>query len=280
MIWDEYGFRKPIPESVINFSELPKKIEIVPVIYITNETMQNVDSSTRVIEDLAFRIHKKVNAIAAEQNITIHELQIDCDWTKSSERNYFHLLKALNQLLEKNQSLSATIRLHQVKYKEQTGIPPVDKGVLMVYNMGKLTDVDEQNSIFNKETTKKYLYGFHDYDLPLSLALPAFSWLVQYHNDNIKKVITNVSAEELDTLQNLEKTAHNRYEVKENTVIKNRYFAKGSTIRLEYPAINDLQWAMETFTKEIKQKTKPYEIIFYNLEADYLTQLPAKLYEN
>ena len=78
--------------------------------------------------------------------------------------------------------LSATIRLHQVKYYKQAGIPPVDRGMLMFYNMGKLNALTAENSIYNSNDAAGYIETVDDYPLKLDLALPAFSWAVHFRN--------------------------------------------------------------------------------------------------
>lgn len=278
--WDNYRFEKPVPASVISITNLPKEVEIVPVVYITEETMKKIDSTTYSLQDFANRVYNKINAIAKEHSIELNEIQIDCDWTESSESNYFRFLSMLKKRLNKEQVLSATIRLHQVKYKEQTGIPPVDKGVLMVYNMGKITDEEEQNSIFNKTTTQQYLYGFNDYELPLNLALPAFSWVIHFKDQDIQNVLADVSPKLLDSLPALEKIEFNRYRATRNTMVKHWYVPKGSTLRLESAQQEDLEWALQTFDEKIKNKANPYEIIFYHIGSANVQSLPNQVYEN
>ena len=103
-----------------DFKVVPK--DFIPVIYITNETMKSVDYSL-----VSSAILKTLN----KYNFT--EFQIDCDRSDSTRSNYFNLLKDLKQKV--NKQISATIRLHQIKYHSKTGTPPVDYGVLMYYNM-------------------------------------------------------------------------------------------------------------------------------------------------
>ncbi len=57
------------------------------------------------------------------------EIQIDCDWTERTRNAYFQLLTALKrEPFLQGKILSATIRLHQVKYVQRSGIPPADRG--------------------------------------------------------------------------------------------------------------------------------------------------------
>ena len=99
--------------ELVKTNLLTKPKDFVPVVYISNETMKNVDYtlvSSAILETL--------------KKFEFSEVQIDCDWSDSSASNYFNLLKDLKAKL--NKTISATIRLHQIKYYYKTGIPPVD----------------------------------------------------------------------------------------------------------------------------------------------------------
>jgi len=126
------------PISVLTtVSDDIKKLEIIPVVFIVNKVLKehpNINRLSKQIGDLIEEMHLQ------HFNTTPTEVQIDCDWTGSTKAVYFELL----ELLQKRFDLSVTIRLHQLKYQNKTGIPPVEKGVLMVYNVGDL-DNFEQN---------------------------------------------------------------------------------------------------------------------------------------
>ena len=127
-----------------------QKFEIVPVVYITNRVFKTKDLD---ITDLSNRIKKLINQISETQfNKEIKQIQIDCDWTESTRSGYFELLKQLQNYFE----IDVTIRLHQIKYKKKTGIPPVKKGTLMLYNVGDLKN-KQQNSTLESSIVKQYI---------------------------------------------------------------------------------------------------------------------------
>lgn len=101
----------------------------------------------------------------------IKEIQIDCDWTKSTRNSYFAFMEELHKLTqEHNMKLSSTIRLHQLSQ-----VPPkADKGVLMVYNTGDFRDRNEEKPILDVDVVLKYADYLSDYNLPLATALPVF----------------------------------------------------------------------------------------------------------
>ena len=67
-----------------NLKEPPK--DFIPVIYITNETMKNVDYSL---------VSKAI--LETLKNYKFDEIQIDCDWSLSTRSNYFNLLEDLKE---------------------------------------------------------------------------------------------------------------------------------------------------------------------------------------
>lgn len=120
-----------------------------------------------------------------KKNIVSYEF--DCDWTEQTKNNYFYFLQQVKDSL--NKPIEATLRLHQYKYREKTGIPPVDGVNLMCYNMGEFNQKKETNSIFNIELLKQYIEGQKAYPLPMNIALPTFSWVVAFRNNKFLKLI-------------------------------------------------------------------------------------------
>lgn len=169
-------------------SELPKDMEIIPVIYVTNEAILKMDSAE--IPLMAEKISRKLSRFVKWGGIdSIRELQIDCDWTHRSRDRYFYLLKEIKRISQVP-VLSATIRLYQYKYFKKTGVPPVDKGVLMFYHMNAVRDYDSKELILDVEEGKKYLtsavYPLQlDYALPLfsEMLVPTYRWDMGYISD-------------------------------------------------------------------------------------------------
>lgn len=103
--------KEPIPVSPIHFKENISKFKIVPVVFIQNKVLlkANID-----IDNLAMKTLHLVNQINISNKINCSEIQIDCDWTLASKDNYLKFIEQFKKLSHKK--LSATIRLHQVKY--------------------------------------------------------------------------------------------------------------------------------------------------------------------
>lgn len=230
-----------------NIKETPKNF--IPVIYITNETMKNVDYSL---------VSKAI--LETLKNYKFDEIQIDCDWSLSTRSNYFNLLEDLKEKL--NKTISATIRLHQIKYYTKTGIPPVDYGVLMYYNMSSIGDFNTKNSILDNEIAKKYHYNFDVYPLKLKLALPLYSQAIQFREEKAISLFEGV--EEKDFNNDFEKLENNRYKVLNSHYFKGRYIYKDDIFRLENSNEQDIKIALKDFLDLSKNRYD--EVIFYTLK--------------
>jgi hypothetical protein len=128
----------------------------------------------------------------------VRELQIDCDWTDLTRAAFFDFVTELRVLVHREGALlSATIRLHQVKYRERTGVPPVDRGMLMFYNMGGITADADTRSIFDRARAESYLARLPEYPLPLDAALPIWSWTVHTRGDRVVGLLQSTDPAEL-----------------------------------------------------------------------------------
>jgi len=165
-----------MPNATVRFeSPRPKGVEIVPTIFIMNNCLQ-LDSLI---------LQRVVQMCETHDIDSLQEVQIDCDWTQRSRKTYFALLERLHErAARQGLRLSATIRLHQLAETP----PPVDRGVLMMYNTGDVTD-RHHNPILEMETIKPYLRHLSSYRLPLSAAYPAFSWDLLFRGDRFVGVV-------------------------------------------------------------------------------------------
>jgi hypothetical protein len=199
-------------------------------------------------------------------------LQIDCDWTPGTRAAYFLFLNEIKKLLAPGVLLSATIRLHQFKFPEKTGVPPADRGTLMLYNSGDIDDPDAGNSILDAAETRKYLqHAPEKYLLPLDLALPLFDWALVFRQSELWKIIPAPAAADLadtarftltqrDTLNGLE-----RYAVKKGTFMGGHYLRPEDQLRREYIAPGQLR-ALAQASAPIRLASEP-RIAFYQLDS-------------
>lgn len=163
----------PVPNATLSFADsLPAGVEVVPVVYIVNQFGHGS------IEELADKLLDRITQMNETHDISgVKEIQIDCDWTRSTEQRYFDMLARLRQLCHRRGlKLSATIRLHQLSMEA----PPVDRGMLMMYNTGDVTRLDAPKPILDMRDVGPYLHSLASYDLPLATAYPLFAWRVLF----------------------------------------------------------------------------------------------------
>lgn len=163
----------PVPNATLRFSTgVPQGVEVVPAVYIVNECMA-ADTA-----GLAGLILKRILQMNATNDIGgVKEIQIDCDWTRRTRQRYFGFLRTLRAMAaERGIKVSATIRLHQLA----EGAPPVDRGVLMMYNTGDFTDISCQKPILDTRDAAPYLRHLAGYGLKLAAAYPIYSWRILF----------------------------------------------------------------------------------------------------
>ena len=219
------------PQARVQFAQLPD-VAVTPTIFITNRTIQKTGEDN--CPALADKIYTLIFSLHPKELPPPAEVQIDCDWTVGTRAAYFALLKRLDARLDSLQiALSATIRLHQLKYPEKTGVPPVDRGMLMFYNMGDLDNPQEDNSILDVAEGQRYLGKLDEYALPLDAALPIFAWGVLIRREKPIKLINNLRIESAVDIPWFSKLSENRLRVDTSHYFGGHYLYAGDEIRFE-----------------------------------------------
>lgn len=254
--------QKPSPLNPIKFEHKTDGFKIIPVIYIKNRVMLQKDLD---LKDLAYKTVDFIQQINKSQSIQSTEIQIDCDWTLKSRDNYLKFLehlKAISRL-----QLSATIRLHQVKYFLTTKIPNVEYGVLMYYNMGHISS-DSTNSIYDKAIANKYIQSLNKYPLELKVALPIFSWAIHSSNNKVMNLISKVNVGDFENDTNFITQAKNQFLVKNANIKLGYYFKQNDKVKFEAIGPEDLMEMANDLNDNIRNS--PKEIIFYDLDSTNL----------
>lgn len=259
--WNEQ-LKQPLPEAVIRFRDTIGHKAITPVVFITNQSFEKIN--IQQADSLANRLYQSLLKMTAEQKLNFSVIQIDCDWTLGTREKYFHFLRQLKK--SSGKKLEATIRLHQVKYHFRTGIPPVDKGILMFYNMGKLSaDLSSGNSIYNTEDAAPYVKYVPNYKLPLDIALPLFSWSLHLRKGKIIQVYGKIGRSQLSNTANFEPSAHqNVYRAKRNFFMSGVYVKTNDLFKLEESTPESLTTAAAQLSPYLNKKEKR-NIIYYEL---------------
>lgn len=267
--WDQIqNTSKPVAK--ILFSEKPpRNILIIPVVFITNETVQQINAAA--IDSLAFNISKLLSSSSATLSLS-EEVQIDCDWTVNTKEKYFQLLQSLRrQTFFRNKILSATIRLHQLKFVSENGVPPVDKGLLMCYNMGNLRHPQTKNSIIEAEELKKYIKNMDHYPLAIDIALPVFDWWVKFNQNQYAGLVHTFYLP--DSLHRKE-----RWNFTNDTSMNGIQFKKGEWLRYEGSNIDVLKESIYSLNKKLK--SGELNVILYHLDENNLKQYTTYELEN
>ena len=190
------GGTEPKPNATIAFTDtLPAGIELIPTVYITEDCMHKPH------KDLAEKLVKRIMQMNETNHIgNVHEIQIDCDYTSKSRATYYQFLEQVrHHLSPTSYHLSTTIRLHQLSMP----VPPVDYGVLMVYNTGDPRKWQERNPILDYRDVYPYLNKLAQYQLPLAAAYPVYQWIRNIQNVRIEHTVE--AAELLKVKKALEK---------------------------------------------------------------------------
>lgn len=262
--WDE-TYLKPSPIAQVRIADSyfikSNQLQIIPTVFITNECIKNIQ--TEQCNSLAENILKLINEIAFVNSIgAIKEIQIDCDWTASTKEKYFSLLTKLQQI-DTQHLYSATIRLFQVKYAKEAGIPPVKKGLLMCYNMGNLKKLETKNSIIDPEEIKKYTGKLDQYPLQLDVALPVFGWYVLFRNNTYAGLIQSLNEDTLNI--HAQKITKNRFKIIKDAVMAGVALKKGDLLRYEGSSYEDIM-ATATLLK-LKITGDSFRLSLYHLDS-------------
>ena len=170
VVIDEDDNNEPYPNATISFVDsVPSDLEIIPTVYITEACMHQPH------EGMAERLVKRIVQMNETHDVMgVKEIQIDCDYTLRSRQTYYDFLEEVRREAAAHQlRLSTTIRLHQLSMP----VPPVDYGVLMIYNTGDPQKFEERNPILDLRDVQPYLRYLDDYQLPLAAAYPVYEWL-------------------------------------------------------------------------------------------------------
>ncbi len=268
-----------LPTATLQMPKIDSSLtlQIIPVIYITNEVFEKVSkpSQLKFIADQTLHKILRLKEKYFVEDIVFPEIQIDCDWTVGTRDAYFAFLEelqkseVLNQLGKNSIEFSATIRLHQVKFPEKTGVPPVDSGTIMFYNVGDLGSMDETNSILNIEKTSAYLSRLQEYPLQYNVALPIFEWGVLYRDGQLVGILSDLNEEQLSENFSASKEK-NWYIATADTYIAGNFIYKEDKLRMETVSFSDFKNLQKIISKAAG---RDYSVILYHINSATIQNL-------
>lgn len=248
-----------VPNATIKFLDsLPQNIEIVPTVFLVKEVFEmNVD--------FVDKLYERITTMCETHDIKIvKEWQIDCDWTRTTAKQYFDFLRKLKTKLPPPLKLSATIRLHQFTMTP----PPVDKGVLMCYNTGGIKDRKTKNSILNIDDIRPYVKDINQYKLPIDIAYPTFNWAVcfDFRDGSFKALFRNLATPPDN--EHLEWLDKNQYKTISPFIQEGVQIEVGDEIRIEESHYDEIIKAKKLIEPNINNR---FSTIIYHLDKENLS---------
>ncbi len=261
--WDE-TYKKVLPVDEVKFDSISvNSLQFIPVIYIANKALEETPEDS--INSLSRHVWNEIKHIAFAHKLKYDELQFDCDWTDGTKSRYFGFLSSFHDSLKANgRLLSATIRLHQVKYKEKTGVPPIDRGMLMFYNMGKVNAIAGYNSIYNDRDADNYASYVKSYPLPLDLALPIFGWAVIFRDGKVKGVNEKAIDKDYTDTSHFLSAGNNIFVSRSSFFLHGRYFMKSDTVKLEEVTPEICEDASRNVSRYLKNEKRTISLFDYD----------------
>jgi len=302
--WNPFS-KEPLPVATIRDIRLNESNpEITPSVFITNEVV--LKSDKKQLDSLAIQITKRIQQIGNKMNeikaesiaykivypqnynnkkdfkqlnydsvksvelaklkVDFKEILLDCDWSEKSKENYFYLLQKIKKEIPTS-NLTATIRLWQYKYAEKSGIPPVDKGLLMCYNVSKPEDFQTKNSIGTSDELAQYI-THNQYKLKLDIALPLYSWAVVFRGNKFKGILSDYEQLINDTIK-LKKSTSDKYILQDDILIGQTYLRNGDEIRIEKISDDELD-KMISIIKDKIQIDNRTRVTFFSFDKKYI----------
>ncbi len=258
---DDWG-QGPVPLGTTTFIDsMPAGVAIVPTVYITSRAIAQYPEFTD-------KMITRIKDMAEVNNIAFNEIQIDCDWTESTSKKYLSFMKLLKSKLEKdNIALSTTVRLFQLGYE----VPAADYGVLMCYNTGDIEEWETENSILDTINLTPHLEKLKQFNMPLSVALPCFSWNVKFSGNYDYYFMEGIDYRDYDFSdnKNFEKISENRYKMGNNR--DNSYTTNQAYLRHEEVSMETIEKVKEMLIKNMS--SSPKQFVIYHLDSVNLSKL-------
>lgn len=226
LIWEN---GRATPTAILEMGDTTGLPTLVPVIFITQEVLREQPPET--LPDLARNMASLVRELLGDD---FPEVQLDCDWTARTQVPYFSLLQSFRKEFP-GKVLSCTVRLHQYRDRKGQGIPPVDRGVLMAYNVGELADWSTTNSIIDTNLLRGYLRNQPPYPIPLDPAIAVYDWAVVFRNDELAYLINEPKLSDLQDTTRFRALSPDslRYAVTTSSYYEGLYLYRSDVIRRE-----------------------------------------------
>ena len=179
----------PVTADQLSYQSSPAGYTVIPVICFHNRVFEQLTPAD--IPSFTAGIFTRVRMINASRRLQTREIQLREGWTGDQRKFYFSFLREYHRISV--QIVSTAIRLYQLKYPDRTGIPPVDHGVLLYFNLVR-TDTGDEKSIYERAVVHRYTPSLRSYPMTLDVALPVFPGVknTKYEED-LMEIITDIN---------------------------------------------------------------------------------------
>ena len=264
---DVYGIFPTAKTQLYNIEEL-NGLEIIPTVYVRNEVFKQSSQKelAAFADNLNFLVHKKIGERFGNNTQGLHEIQIDCDWTESTQKSYFAFLEELKRI--SGLEISATLRLYAYKFPGKMGVLPVDRAMLMCYNLLSVHQSAQRNSILDLQELEKYLAGAKKYPVPLDVALPLYSAMHVYQNNSYVATLYHEKQPDEKLLEQEKKLWHR---VREDRLVEGLYLRKGDKVKYEKTSPELLLRAISLIRGQV-ELPQEFTVSLFQLNAHELKQ--------
>jgi hypothetical protein len=258
---------KPIA-SIRTHDSMPCRF--TPTVFLTNKVFEK--SSKKQLQVLSSRIKKRIKEITVNfGEPSYSDVLIDCDWTVSTKEKFFYFVRCLkNEWPDK--MITVTLRLWQYKQRKPDDIPPVDRCLLMCYNMQMVNDFQVNNSIASMAELKKYISG-DTYPLPLDVALPAFNWAILFRNEKFAGLLGHIDKKQYaNNFIEYSDVGKGRYRAIVDKVESNFFIRKGDIVRIEEVSPDELLQMAQYLKSKINMDDYS-RVTFFSWNKSYINNL-------
>lgn len=146
------------------------------------------------------------------------------------------------------------------------GVPPVDKAMLMCYNLVNPLESETTNSILDTGELSKYLDKKREYPLHIDIALPVFSWMQVYQNKRFRGLIYPGDNSVKKILKQVKPLW---YEVTKDTLLDDHYLRIGDLVKYEEITPQKINAAIKIIKENVALE-KTITVALYHLDEKEL----------
>lgn len=228
--WGERGEEGPL--AVRN--AIPASVDVEPVVYVT---VAKLEAWTALHDPGAeaglLLSHVDTALSAAWKGGVPRTYQLDADWTARTKTAWFAVAASFRELVHARKAqFEVTVRLHQYRDRTTQGIPPADRGVLMLYGAG--------DAVLDPTLVHGYLTS-SPYPLPLVPAFPVYSQARQYNGYGRLVALHRLGSDASLPLDALRSDGPDRYTVLKRASLGGRTLLAHDTLAVDRVTAGDLE---------------------------------------